>query len=113
FTMTLTDYLTRGKYELVANHLDSYTAIIDYLNIDLNKPQIIGIDGPTNSGKTTFALAFSHWLNIQGKKGTVIHGDSFLIDRNQRNDIFSDIRQGNITIKEYSKLAWQQDNLRD
>jgi len=105
----LKDYLLLGKYKLHSEGICEYATVDDLLNIADGNARVIGIDGPTLSGKTSLAES----IKTSKYPICIIHTDIFLIDREKRKKIFEQIRNGDLPIARYSELAWQQDKIHD
>ena len=107
-TLKILSYILREnlyKYESVNNDISEEKLLKDIL--EKNKGLIIGIDGPTGSGKTSFANELKQKIQKYNKNVYVMQLDWFLRARNDREDVIDDYIYGRISIEEYTYIAWE------
>lgn len=76
------------------------------LAVHQNKRLIIGIDGLSRSGKTTFTKKLASMLSEKGIENTVFHLDDHIVDRSKRYNT------GNEEWQEYYYLQWDAELLK-
>ncbi|HEV7455106.1 MAG TPA: hypothetical protein VGO07_07655 [Candidatus Saccharimonadales bacterium] len=104
----LQDLIADSSYDLMAQY-PSIAEVIDSLQLITPRPDevlIIGINGPTCAGKTTFTEALVRWLVTRNIPVTQLGFDWFLYDRPIRNQLVQDISLGAKTIAQVTQTAW-------
>lgn len=107
--INLREYIEMGGYKKLISDIASYSRVAKFLQQRFRHSIFIGIDGPSNSGKTSLAdasLQLAHSLDLDVN---ILYADYFLIERERRNEIFKRIGAGEIKIEDYSKLGWNQE----
>lgn len=90
---------------------NSFESLIDSLELpppQANKVTIIGINGPTCAGKTTFSQLLAEQLSRK-LPSTELSFEWFLYDRDIRAKMIDDITKGLKTIPEVTAAAWDVD----
>jgi uridine kinase len=64
---------------------DVFSVIHAALPMTINAPFIVGIDGCSTAGKTTFALSLRQYLQSRGRPSHVVHVDDFHYSRSERH----------------------------
>lgn len=108
---TFEAYLRRGNYERLDTFHDSYETICDIV-ASSDPATVIAIDGPSNAGKTSLTKAIAAYYEGHGIPVSLLPLDYFLTDRDTRNEIIKAIADENMTVHDYSGVAWEQERYR-
>lgn len=108
---TLTEYLVRGDYEASSATYASYDEVCADVAPD-GVSQIIAVDGPTNSGKSSVAQALIDHYTANGIAVAALPLDYFLTDRQTRQGVFEALEAGEADASTYSHAAWEHDKYR-
>ncbi len=103
----LAEYLEDGGYTALDTTFSSYEAVCEVV-APPEAPQIVAIDGPTNSGKTSLTTALTNFYSERESPVSFLPLDYFLTDRDVRNGVFQALEAGEIDTSEYSHVAWEQ-----
>lgn len=95
-------YSTTSSYE----HTDDVIASLNLEPLPQNELAIIGINGPTCAGKTSFTDQLVADLESRNIPVVRIGFDWFLYDRSKRNTLVEQITQNHKTIEEVTRTAW-------
>lgn len=107
---TLAEYLKYGNYEAVGIY-ESYEKVCMAI-APTDAPQVIAVDGPTNSGKSSLTTALVDHYAANGIAVASLPLDYFLTDRETRQEVFRALEAGTIEPSAYSHAAWEHGRYR-
>jgi uridine kinase len=110
-TYTLEDYLAQASYRRSPQEFPDFTVLCEQL-APSSRPHVVGVDGPTTAGKTTFTGVLADFYVTHDVPVAILGQDSVLYDRARRAMTLDAVADGTMPISVYSEATRDQAGFR-